>query len=234
MKRILLFALIAAAAISCRKVTVEEVIAGYDTAISESTLPGSDIVKYQGEKAYDFLTLALAKEGIKDIWSVEDENGTSALAAQIKGHGKTKNNIQLITADISDGTACTAAVEMIRTLNQSKVRRESPVRVVFYNGRKEVRNAGRPGDMYMFDLELQSVDSLATGTFVIDDEPQFYRSISEIITPYLAPLGNYQIAKGSTFPEEKPVYTNIYSFNLNKATLKKDIAALTAFVFIMN
>lgn len=235
MKRILLFALIAAATISCKRVSMEEVISGFDKAITESSLPGSAIDKYQGEKVFDFLTLTLAKDaGIKDIWSVEDGNGTSALAAQTKGSGKTKKDVQLITADINNKEACTAAVEILKTINQSKVKSKCPVRAVFYTDRKEVRNTTKPDDIYMFDLELKCVDTLETGRIVIDDGYEFFKAITEVVPPYLAPLGNYQIEMGETFPEEKSYYTDIYSYNLNKATLKKDIAALTAFVFLLN
>lgn len=235
MKRILLFALIAAAAISCKKVSVEEVIAGFDTAITESSLPGSAIDKYQGEKVFDFLTLTLAKDaGIKDIWSVEDGNGTRAIAAQTKGSGKTKRDVQLITADINDKEACTAAVEILKTINQGKVKSKCPVRAVFYSDRNEVRNTTRPDDIYMFDLELKCVDTLETGRIVIDDGHEFFKAITEVVPPYLAPLGDYRIERGETFPEERPYYTNVYSCNLNKATLKKDIAAVTAFIFLLN
>lgn len=238
MKRntVILFAAIMLATSSCTTVTPEQQIDSIRNYAASADLT----VKPAG---VDQLTIDLMEKGrIKDIWTVEGPEGVNLLA-EIPGNKKSTRTI-LLSSCMDDAVACAAAANIIAALKSLKGKRADAIRAVFYQSGEDslklsgLRTIGQlaqeEGDEYYFNIELSSMADARDGIFVLNEPMHIFSKIDEVITPYLAPIGQYGFENIEEKNTDWPIRANIYKFKVSESNLANDISATAAFIYLMD
>ena len=238
MKRntVILFAATMLATLSCKTVTPEQQIDSIRNyaASADLTVKPANL---------DQLTIDLMEKGrIKDIWTVEGPEGANLLA-QIPGKKKSTRTI-LISSCMDDEVACTAAANALAALKALKGKRADAVRAVFYqSGEDSLKLSGlhtigqlsrEEGDEYYFNIELSSISEAQEGIFVLNEPIHIFSKINEVVTPYLAPIGQYGFDNNEAKDTNWPIRANIYKFKVSETNLSNDISAIAAFIYLMD
>lgn len=245
MKRFLLIFLAVLSAVACKKVTPEMRIDQIsDYLYAKQDTYASSIRQYEGEKRVDYLTLQLAKElGSEDIWTMEVA-GANSLVAEFPGKAKENRQLSIISASLDDPAACAAVLEVLEAFKALKISHKNNIHAIFYNPAKDStglsglaainREMTEDGDFFTFDIELSSTGNLPRNTFIISDKRAFTEQMDEVVTPYLAPLGDYRLMQGPYPDSEWPLKGPVYRYYLSESTLQKDAAAVAAFAFLLS
>lgn len=159
-----------------------------------------------------------------------------------------------------NAASCVAAVEVLRAYKKLHIRPNNTIRILLYqdeecflSGMKEfAKIAHDNNEEYLFDLEM---DSGAGGpkTFMVGEPEDYFNKMKEITNQYLSPYGIEEIIKMEVRREGWPLNVPYYGYlsntehyfdvhhsssdNFDKVdqdAFKKGIAAITAFVYLMN
>ena len=242
MKKLLVIALAILSLAACKKITPEERIAEIGRFFDgkEDTY-STNLQQYDGEKQLDYLHLILAKDlGAEDIWTIETD-GQASLVAEFPG--KEKNApLTMISASLDDPAACAAILELFEAYKDIKIQHKNTIRALFYTptdstgkgGLHAVNEELRAADeLIIFDIELSTGRDLPRHTFVLEEKPVFVEQLIGIVTPYLAPLGDYKFEQGVYPNRDWPLSTSIYRYNFSD-DFHQEVAAVTAFSFLLN
>lgn len=245
MKRILLIALVVLAAASCKRITPETRINQISRFFNgKEDAYSAKLAQYQGEKQLDYLNLVLDGElDASNIWVVEAD-GQSSMLAEFPGSDR-KADISMISASLDDPKACAAVLEVMGALKELKIQHKNTIRTLFYapapdstgqNGLVAVNDELRAfEELILFDIELTTgSETVADKTFVIEEKPDFTKQLLEIIRPYFEPLGQYEFVQGVYPNPSWPLKTSIYRYDIDPADFQKDVAAVTAFTYLLN
>lgn len=231
--------------VACKKVTPEMRIAQFaDYFSSKDDSHAARLQQYEGDKRVDYLTLQLARElGADDIWTIEAA-GENSLVAGFPGKEKGNRQMSIISASLDDPAACAAVLEVLQAFKSLKVRHKNDIRAIFYsraqdstgfNGLAAINQEMREdGDFFVFDIELSSQSDLPRNTFTLSDKVPFTQRMSEVIPPYLAPLGTYELMQGTYPDSEWPLKGPVYRYVVDADNLQKDAAAIAAFTYLLN
>ena len=245
MKRFLLILMTVLSTVACKKVTPETRIAQMaDYFAAKEDIHTAKLNQYEGEKRVDYLTLQLAKElDAEDLWTMEAA-GCNSLVAEFPGKDKGDRQLSLISASLDDPTACAVVLDILEAFRDLKVQHKNDIQAIFYNSAEDSTGLNglkainqemtESGDFFSFDIEVSSRGTLPYHTFVISDKPAFTSSMAEVIPPYLAPLGDYQLMQG-TYPDSAwPLKGPVYRYVVSQGDWKKDAAAVAAFAYLLN
>ena len=243
MKKLMYFALVLLSLAACKRITPEERIAQisrfFDGKENNYT---AQLQQFTGEKQLDYLNLVLAKDlGAEDIWTIEAD-GQSSLIAEFPGKEKGAS-LTMISASLDDPAACSAILELFEAYKKYKIQHKNTIRALFYapvdstgNGglhavNEELRNSD---ELIIFDIELSTGRDLPRRTFVLEEKPVFAEQLIKVVSPYIAPMGDYSFKQGVYPNRDWPLTTSIYRYNLSADEFQKDVAVVTAFSFLLN
>jgi len=230
--------------VACKKITPETRIAQMaDYLATHENQYAAKLNQYEADKRVDYLTLEMAKAlGAEELWTLETA-GANSLIAEFSGREKENRQLSLISASLDDPDACATVVSILEAFKNLKIYHKNDIRVIFYDTAKD--SAGIDGltainqemydenEIFAFDIEVASRDSLPGSTFFISDKPVFAERIAEVIPPYLAPLGEYRF-QAVPYPDPTwPLKGPVYRFHLS-GNKQKDAAALAAVTYLLN
>jgi hypothetical protein len=243
MKRILLLACVVLAAASCKTITPEARIAEIDGFFNgkEDTYTAK-LQQYQGDTQLDYLDLVLSKDlNAKDIWTIESDGGETMVA---EFPGKEKNApLSMISASLDDPAACAAILEVLEAFKELKIQHKNTIRAVFYAPAPDsTQQSGlavinedihASKEINLFDIELSTSRQLARHTFCIEDTPAFAQQLIDALPAYFKPLGDYHFVLQKPDPAW-PLKGTIYRYDIQTGEFQKEVAAITAFTFLLN
>ena len=245
MKRFFLILLTVLSTVACKKVTPETRIAQIaDYLTTKEDGYAARLQQYDGDKRLDYLTLQLAKElGAAEIWTIEAA-GENSLVAEFPGKEKENRQMSVISASLGDPAACAAVLEVLESFKSLKIYHKNDIRAVFYSNAQDSTGFNglaainqemlEDGDFFVFEIELSSQSELPRNTFIISDKPAFTQRMNEVISPYLTPIGAYQLKQGEYPDSQWPPKGPVYRYRVDKDNLQKDAAAVAAFTYLMN
>ncbi len=195
----LLFAVVLFLSCSCVKVSMDQQIGNIYNYIEKDsdlkdlfdkapTIADDEIVEY-----YSYILSKKIK--IEDMWtqdfSIEDTltgpKDCQNLIAEIPGKNK-KNQAIIISAPLSDPTACVSAIEIMKTLKKAKVRRNNSIRLLLFDGQEgchTYRDISRSrNEANLLNLELANMAN-PYQKFSVFERQDIFDSISEIVPQYL-------------------------------------------------
>ena len=156
-----------------------------------------------------------------------------------------------------NASGCVAAIEVLRAYKKLHMKPRNTIRIVLYqdeeinlSGLKEfARISKEKQESFLFDLELDCGAGKPVG-FHIYEDPSYFERMEEVLTPYLEPRGltltlntgerNWPLKTYYSFIADRGEYFKYHhgsldNFeNVNQATFKEGIAAITTFVFLMD
>ena len=248
MKRILLIGLAVLTAAACKQITPEQRINELSTYFSTKESTHTEWMEsHDAAKRIDYLTLNLAKTAkADDLWTLEGGGGTS-LIAEFTGRPKDrkqKPEMTMISASLDDPAACGVVLDVVEAFRELKIQHKNTIRAVFYEpsadstgltGLGAINREFRGSDeLIVFDIELNSRDTLPSHTFVLEEKPYFARQMIEVLPPYFKTLGDYQFVQGPYPNNNWPLKGSIYRYHVEPGNLATEATAVATLAFLMN
>lgn len=219
----------------------------------ERNLPERASGTQDNSDAADYLAMLADKEAkISNIWSQNIGDGTDHnIVAELKNK-KSTGNVIIVSAAVNNWTdtlgvnhdnaaACVAALKVVETLKSLGLNGHNTVRLLLYqdgegthDGLREYASIAKEKDettLMQMDITSENDES---NIFHIGENPRIFDELVKVVPPYLEKYGPYEFVNRKAITAEWPVKAPCYSYNVNKATLDKDIAAIASLIYLLN